>query len=196
MSLQGRIPGKRADCGPRVRRELVFLPLDRCGPGGPRGRHPHRPDAPGAPPHAVAFSASGMRRTRSAAASSARCGADLVCQGRIRPDTRGARRLQCRALPAPKPSSACRLWISTPHLVATMVPVAAQLGHAAGDRLDREAQMVGDVGAGHRQPDTASAACGPAGGHLEQEGGDALAGRLAAEKEHLLVRPPQGVTRS
>jgi len=77
-----------------------------------------------------------------------------------------------------------------------MVPVVAQLGHAAGDRLDREIQMVGDVGAGHRQPDTASARCGPARGHPEQEGGDALAGRLAAEKEHLLVRPPQGVTRS
>ncbi|OQW59965.1 MAG: hypothetical protein A4S17_11115 [Proteobacteria bacterium HN_bin10] len=59
----------------------------------------------------------------------------------------------------------------------------------ARHRLDGERQIIGDVGARHRQIDLAARA--DAVGEPQQEGGDALARALAAEHQCMLLRVEQ-----
>src|SRR3954447_8702315 len=64
--------------------------------------------------------------------------------------------------------------------------VAHHLRQGAGHGLDGQAEMVGDVGALHRQ--LGLVGIGATGGNLEQEARHLLERVLAAEQDHMIVR--------
>src|SRR5215471_8177791 len=65
--------------------------------------------------------------------------------------------------------------------------LAGELRERARYRLDGEPEMVGDVGAQHRQLE--AVVLMHAFGEIEQEGGDLLLGGLAAQQQHMVLRP-------
>ena len=66
-------------------------------------------------------------------------------------------------------------------------PILLQLGQCPGHRLDRQAEIVGDVASGHWQPDGALLLRTGLLRHQEEEARDLLRCRLAAEQEHLVL---------
>ena len=67
------------------------------------------------------------------------------------------------------------------------------MSERAGDRLDGEAEIVGDVLPRHRQLDNLVGRSRA--GHLEEEACDSLLGRFAAEEHHVLLRAAQALRR-
>ena len=71
--------------------------------------------------------------------------------------------------------------------------LALQLGEGAADRLDGQAQVIGDVGPAHGQRHRAGGQplLGGAARQLQQEGCHLFLGGLAAQQQHLLLRGHQ-----
>ena len=70
-------------------------------------------------------------------------------------------------------------------------PCLAQAREGQAHRLNRNAKVVGDIGAGHRQVNNSAFLRTLPLRKLQEKARDTLAGRLAAQQQHLLLRRGQ-----